>query len=109
MKEELQALTKIQTWDLVDLPVDKAVVGCKWVYKIKTRADGSIEQYKARLVAKGFTQEYSIDYGETFAPVARLPSIRSLIVVAVVQKWPLFQMDVKKMFFLMGISPKKST
>ena len=55
MTEELQALISTYTWDLVDLPLDKSVVGCKWVYKIKTHADGSIDHYKAQLVAKGFT------------------------------------------------------
>ena len=56
MTEELQALTSTHNWDLVDFPPDKSMVGCKWVYKIKTYADGSVEQYKAGLVAKGFTQ-----------------------------------------------------
>ena len=70
MKEELDALSKNHTWDLVTLPPRKFLVDCKWIYKIKTRFDGSIERYKACHVAKGFTQEYGIDYEETFAPVA---------------------------------------
>uniref|UniRef100_A0A2N9GF20 Reverse transcriptase Ty1/copia-type domain-containing protein n=1 Tax=Fagus sylvatica TaxID=28930 RepID=A0A2N9GF20_FAGSY len=72
MADELDALHKTHTWDMTTLPPGKSAVGCKWVYKIKTRADGSVERYKARLVARGFTQEYGIDYEETFAPVARL-------------------------------------
>ena len=75
------------------------MVGCKWIYKIKTRSDGSIERYKARLVAKGFTQEYVIDYEETFTLVARISSIRALLAIAAARKWDLFQMDVKNAFF----------
>ena len=93
MNEELDTLHKNHTWDMVDLPPGQSVVGCRWVYKIKTRVDGSVERYKARLIAKGFTQEYGIDYEETFAPVARLTSVRCLIDMAV-----LYQMDVKNAF-----------
>ena len=70
MKEELNALTKNHTWDLVTLPPRQSVVGCKWIYKIKTRSDGSIERYNVHLVAKGFTQKYEIDYEETITLVA---------------------------------------
>ena len=98
MKEELDALSKNHTWDLVTLPPRKSVVGCKWIYKIKTRSDGFIERYKARLVAKGFTQEYGIDYEATFAPVACISSVRALLTIVTASKWDLFQMDVKNAF-----------
>ena len=74
------------------------MVGCKWIYKIKTRSDGSIKCYKTRLIAKDFTQEYGIDYEETFAPVARISFVRALLVVVAASKWDIFQMDVKNAF-----------
>ena len=84
MSEELDALHKNLTWDMVDLPPDQSVVGYRQVYKIKTKTDGYVEWYKARLVAKGFTHEYGINYEKIFAHVARLTSIRCLIAVVVV-------------------------
>ena len=98
MKEELDVLFNTGTWDLVDLLASKSTIGCKWVYKIKTQSDGTVDRYKAHLVAKGFTQKYGIDYEETFAPVARLSSVRTLIAVSASRYWPLFQMDVKNAF-----------
>ena len=83
---------------MVDLPPVQSVVGCRWVYKIKTKVDGSVERYKACLVAKGFTQDYGIDYEETFTPVARLTSIRCLIAMAAVCRWSLYQIDMKNVF-----------
>jgi hypothetical protein len=70
MDEELFALRKTDTWDLVPLPPSKSVVGCRWVYKIKTNSNRSIERYKTRLVAKEYSQQYGMNYEETFAPVA---------------------------------------
>ena len=98
MKKELDALSKNHTWDLVILPPGKSVVGCKWIYKIKTRSDGSIKRYKSCFIAKGFTQEYVIDYEETFALVACIPYVRALLAVIAASKWDLFQMDVKNAF-----------
>ena len=105
---ELDTLHKTHTWDMIALPPRKSAIGCKWVYKIKTRTNGSVECYKARLVVKGFTQEYGMDYEETCAPVARFTSVRSLLAIVVVCHLPLFQMDVK-IHFLMVIFSRKYT
>ena len=96
--EEMNALKKNGTWEVVDLPREKKVVGCKWVFTIKSKADGSVERYKTRLVAKGFTQTYGIDYQEAFAPVAKINSIRVLLSLVVNSNSPLHQLDVKNVF-----------
>jgi hypothetical protein len=98
MRDEYESIMKNHTWDLVTLPPGRKTVSCKWVFKTKCNAQGQVERYKARLVARGFTQVHGVDYNETFAPVSKMASIRTLLAIAAVEDLEVHQMDVKTAF-----------
>ncbi|WJZ91618.1 hypothetical protein VitviT2T_010675 [Vitis vinifera] len=98
MKEELRMIEKNDTWELVDIPQHRKVIGVKWVYRTKLNADGSINKYKARLVVKGYSQVFGVDFSETFAPVAHLDTIRMLLALIAQKGWKTYQLDVKSIF-----------
>lgn len=99
MNEEINSLHKNRTWIVVKKPVDRNIIECKWIFKIKD-PEGSDEKprFKARLVAKGFRQKHGIDYGEIFAPVVKYKTIRILLALAVQFDFEIEQLDVKTAF-----------
>ena len=98
MKAEMDSLHDNGVWDLVPLPEGRKAVGSKWVFKLKRSADGSIEKCKARLVAQGYSQREGLDYDETFSPVVRAESVRSVIALASKNGLKLHQMDITTAF-----------
>ena len=95
---EYDALINNGTWKLVDPPLGTKPSGCKWVYKKKYKADGSLEKHKSRLVAKGFSQKEGVDYEETFVPTTNWVTIRTLFSLTAQNSWKFHQMDVKISF-----------
>ena len=95
---EISALESNQTWETVLLPNNKTAICCKWVFKIKYNADGTVKRYKAKLVAKGYTQTEGINYLETFSPVSKITTIRLLFSLASIYNWELKQLDINNAF-----------
>ena len=89
MREEMSALEKNKTWEIVERPKGKNIVDCKWIFTLKYKVDGSLERHKATLVAKGYTQTYGVDYQETSAPVAKMNIVRILLSLATHYNWQL--------------------
>ena len=95
---EYNSLVNMDTWELVELPEGRKTIGCRWVFKRKYKEDGSIERFKARPVAKGYSQRYGVDYHETFSPVVRFDTLRTLLSFAVQNNLLIDQMDVTTAF-----------
>jgi transposase InsO family protein len=98
VENEHSAMVRNHTWDEAELPLGKKAVTSRWLFTIKYNSDGTIERHKSRLVARGFTQTYGEDYHDTFAPVAKLHTVRVVLSLATNLDWDLWQMDVKNAF-----------
>ena len=98
MDEEFNSLQKNGTWELVSLPSERKNFQCKWVHQTKVYADGSNYKYKSRLVAKGFSQVQGVEYTKTFAPVAKMDSIRLVLSISASKHWEVHHMDVNSDF-----------
>eukprot|EP00253_Pinus_taeda_P021299 PITA_21299 len=98
MVEEYSSIMINDVWEVVPRPQYRSVVGLRWIYKVKYVVDGSVEKYKAKFVAKRYAWKEGINYEETFAPVARYTSIRSVISLAAYLGWEIHQMDIKTTF-----------
>nr|XP_016482304.1 PREDICTED: uncharacterized protein LOC107803184 [Nicotiana tabacum] len=104
IQAEIKALEDNKTWELVSLPQLQKAIGCKWVYKIKYKALGEVERFKALLVAKGYIQRECLDYQETFSPVVKIVTVRSVLSIAASRQWSIHQMDVYNAFLQEDLS-----
>ena len=91
-------IEKNDTWEMVNRPQHRNIIGVKWVYRTKLNADDSVNKYKAILVVKGYSQVFGVDFSKTFAPVAHLDTIRMLLALAAQKGWKIYQLDVKSTF-----------
>jgi hypothetical protein len=98
MEDEFSTLLQNNTWELVPRPTQGNIVTGKWIFKHKFRVDGSLERYKARWVLRGFTQRTGIDFDETFSPVVKPATVRTVLSLALSRGWPVHQLDVKNAF-----------
>lgn len=98
MSSELTTFMHHGTWDLVLPPKNCHSVGCKWIFRVNRKVNGSVDRFKARLVAKGYNQRLGIDYKETYSPIVKPAIIRSVLAIAVMNGWDLRQMDVNNAF-----------
>lgn len=98
MDIEFEALTQNQTWDLVPQKKGLNLIDCRWIFKLKKKADGSIDRYKARLVAKGFKQRHGVDYDDTFSPVVKFSTAGLILSLAVSRNWIMKQIDIQNAF-----------
>jgi hypothetical protein len=90
MDEEIRCIENNQTWKFVDVPANKVVISVKWIYKTKQDVEGNVQKHKERLVARCFTQQPGIDFNETFAPVACMDTVRTVLAIAMQYKWPVY-------------------
>lgn len=103
---EFDALHVNHTWDLVQLPPRKKIIRCRWVYKVKHKANGGIERLKARLIVKCYTQQADINYIETFSPVVKMKILRVLLATAVKQGWTMHQLNINNAFLYRDLNEK---
>ena len=99
MNKEIEALMIHSTWEFVDLPLRRKIICSKWVYKVKLKSHGTLEEFKVTLVIREFTQQYGIDYREVFPPMVKMATIRTIIALVASKGWSLYQLDVNNIFF----------